>query len=161
MPAPAEVQAATLQRFLAAWQKWDAQEWLDGFADDFTQITLPLSLGIPSRSRAEVEQVLPALVATVKSYQLTIRTVVHDPERNKAAVYALSTGTLPWGPWELEYSVFITFSEAGDQVAVLEEMMDSAFLQEFGPKFGQYLQANGGPRAVAAGVGAGGATAVH
>jgi hypothetical protein len=82
--------------------------------------------------------------------KLTVHHVVHDPDRNKAAVYALSKGTLPWGPWQLEYSVFITFTEAGDKVAVLEEMMDSAFLQDFGPKFAQFLEDNGGPAAVAA-----------
>ena len=54
----------------------------------------------------------------------------------------------------MEYAAFVTFSEAGDKVARLEEMLDSAFLQDFGPKFGQYLQANGGPAAVAAGGGA-------
>lgn len=70
MPAPAQVQAATLQQFLNAWKKWDAKEWLAIFADDFTQVTMPLGLGIPTRSRAEVEQVLPALVATVKSYEV-------------------------------------------------------------------------------------------
>ena len=55
-------------------------------------------------------------------------------------MYALSKGKLPWGPWELEYAVFITFNEAGDKIALLEEMLDSAFLKDFGPKFGQYLQ---------------------
>lgn len=70
MPAPAHVQAATLQRFLDAWKKWDAEEWLAVFADDFTQVTLPFGLGIPPRPRAQVEQVLPALVATVKSYEV-------------------------------------------------------------------------------------------
>ena len=67
-----------------------------------------------------------------------------------AAVYVSSTGELPWGPWRMEYSVFLTFNEAGDKVAMLEEMLDSSFLQTFAPKFGQYLEENGGPVAVAA-----------
>jgi hypothetical protein len=75
---------------------------------------------------------------------------VHDAEKNKAVVYTSSKGNLPWGLWEMEYSVFITFSEAGDKVARVEEMMDSALLQDFGPKFSEYLQAHGGPIAVAA-----------
>ncbi len=54
----------------------------------------------------------------------------------------------------MEYGAFITFSEAGDKVARLEEMLDTAFLKDFGPKFGQYLQAHGRPTAVAAGAGA-------
>jgi hypothetical protein len=59
----------------------------------------------------------------------------------------------------LEYAVFITFTETGDQIARLEEMLDSAFLKDFGPKFGHYLQVNGGAAAVAAGSGASTATA--
>jgi hypothetical protein len=170
MSNSAEAQALTLERFLEAWKKWDAQECIAVFANDFTQVTLPLSLGIPKRKRAQVEETFPALVATVKSYKvrgnysrrqrgqlaeissykLTVRHVVHDVKRNKASVYALSEGTLPWGAWEVEYSVYITFSEAGDKVAVLEEMLDPTFMREFGPKFHQHLQDNGGPVAVAA-----------
>ncbi|CAI7589096.1 hypothetical protein N7533_009981 [Penicillium manginii] len=150
MTASRDVQAATLQKFIDGWKKWNAEEWMATFADHFTQITLPFQLGVPTRTRTQVDQILPALIATVQSYELTVHHVVHDPDRNKAAVYALSKGTLPWGPWQLEYSVFITFTEAGDKVAVLEEMMDSAFLQDFGPKFAQFLEDNGGPAAVAA-----------
>ncbi|RAL16200.1 nuclear transport factor 2 family protein [Aspergillus homomorphus CBS 101889] len=151
MPAPSSTQAATLQRFITAWERWDAQEWISTFSEDFEQATLPLGLNIPVRSRKEVEVVLPALVATVKSYKLQIHHVIHDPENNKAAVYAASTGKLPWGDWNLEYSAFLKFSEDGEKVARLEEMLDTAFLQDFGPKFGKYLQENGGPVAVAAG----------
>ena len=70
MDNPTEVQAATLQRFLEAWKKWDAQEWMAIFADDFTQVTLPFSLGVPNRTRAQVEVTLPALMAIVKSYEV-------------------------------------------------------------------------------------------
>ena len=84
-PAPAHIQAATLQRFLDAWKNWDAEEWLAIFADDFTQVTTPFGLGIPSRSRAEVEQVLPALVATVKSYEVRNKTtLVRSRKRSHA-----------------------------------------------------------------------------
>ena len=75
---------------------------------------------------------------------------MHDVEKNKAAVYAISKGKLPWGPWDLEYSVFITLSDAGNKVARLEEMMDPAFLQDFGPKFRQYIEYQTKPAAVAA-----------
>ncbi|KAJ5592629.1 monooxygenase AgnL5 [Penicillium hordei] len=152
MPAPEKTQAATLEKFIDAWKRWDAQEWLALFSDGFTQVTLPLGLGIPSRPRAQVAQVLPALMATVKSYELTVRHVVHDAANNKAAIYASSKGTLPWGKWQMDYAAFLTFSEAGDKVDAVEEMLDTARLQEFGPKFGEYLAANGGPVAVATGI---------
>ncbi|KAJ6083564.1 hypothetical protein N7467_007699 [Penicillium canescens] len=149
MPASRDVQAATLEKFINGWKNWNAEEWMSTFSDDFTQVTLPFQLGVPTRTRTQVDHILPALIATVSSYELTVHHVIHDSDRNKAAVYALSKGALPWGPWQLEYAVFITFSEAGDKVAVLEEMLDSAFLQDFGPKFAQYLDENGGPVAVA------------
>ncbi|GIK06082.1 monooxygenase AgnL5 [Aspergillus viridinutans] len=150
MPAPALIQAATLQRFILAWKKWDAQEWISTFSDDFEHVTLPVGQGIPIRSRPDVELLLPALVATVESYELTIRHVIHDPGSNKAAIYAVSKGNLPWGDWNLEYSAFVSFTEDGKKVARLEEMLDTAFLQDFGPKYEKYLQDNGGPVAVAA-----------
>nr|UYO77215.1 monooxygenase [Trichoderma crystalligenum] len=153
MPAPAEIQAATLQKFMDAWKKWDAPEFLSLFSDDFTQVTLPLGLGIPSRPRAQVEQVLPALMATIKSYELTFRHVVHDAAANKAAVYVLSKGVLPWGPWQMDYAAFVTFSEAGDKLDTVEEMLDTAKMADFVPKFNQYLEANGGPSAVVAAAG--------
>ena len=70
---------------------------------------------------------------------------MHDVEKSKAVVYAMFKGDFLWGLWDLEYSVFLTFSEAGDKVARLEEMLDPAFLQDFGPKFGQYLAAQARP----------------
>ena len=70
MPGTSKVQADTLKRFLDAWKRWNAEDWLAVFADDFTQVTLPAALGIPNRPRAQVEVMLPALVATVKSYEV-------------------------------------------------------------------------------------------
>ena len=66
--------------------------------------------------------------------------MVHNADKRKAAIYCMSEGTTPWGPWAMEYAVFVTFTETGDRVARLEEMLDSAFMKEFAPKFGQYLR---------------------
>ena len=85
MSALSLVQAATLQRFLHAWEKWDAEEFLAVFANDFTQVTLPLGLGIPTKSRAEVEQVFPALIAVVKSYQVREATYLDVIKRTSLA----------------------------------------------------------------------------
>jgi hypothetical protein len=53
----------------------------------------------------------------------------------------------------MDYAAFVTFTETGDKIAAVEEMLDTVTLREFGPKFEQYLKANGGPAAVAAGAG--------
>ena len=71
MSAPADIQANTLQQFLDAWKRWNAEDWLNIFADDMTQVTMPFALGMAPRPRAEVEQTLPALVATVQSYEVS------------------------------------------------------------------------------------------
>jgi len=63
-------QRLTLERFLNAWRRWSAADQLATFADDFTQVTLPASLGVPNRSRQQVEIMLPALVAIVKSFKV-------------------------------------------------------------------------------------------
>jgi hypothetical protein len=40
--------------------------------------------------------------------------LVHNGEKNKAAIYCISEGTTPWVPWAVEYAVFVTFTETGD-----------------------------------------------
>jgi hypothetical protein len=40
----------------------------------------------------------------------------------------------------MEYAAFFTFNDAGDRIIRLEEMLDSAVMKQFAPKFQQYLQ---------------------
>jgi hypothetical protein len=160
MPAPAHVQASTLERFVDAWKRWNADDMLEVFADDFTQATLPFGMGVPDRERGAVEQVFPKLVGLVDDYkvrtehdqtedlsqssllatQLTVHEILHDAEKNKGVVYGISTGTTPFGPWAMGYATFLTFNEAGNRIARLEEILDSAFMKQFAPKFQQYLR---------------------
>ena len=42
----------------------------------------------------------------------------------------------------MEYAVFVEFSEDGDKIVKLEEMLDSGFMREFAPKFGSFLMEN-------------------
>jgi hypothetical protein len=70
MPAPAHIQAATLQKFLAGWKKFTAEEWMATWSAESRQQILPFSLGVPSRSREEVQQVLPKLIGVLKNYEV-------------------------------------------------------------------------------------------
>nr|POE70858.1 hypothetical protein CFP56_74310 [Quercus suber] len=70
MPAPADVQAATLQTFMDAWTRWDATEYLNVLDRDFTQVMMPCNMEIPPRSLAEVKQVLPTLMGIVKNFDV-------------------------------------------------------------------------------------------
>lgn len=72
--------------------------------------------------------------------QLTIHEVVHDVPQRKAVVYALSTGKTSFGDWASDYAVFFTFDESGEKIVKLEEMIDSAFMKDFFPKFQGYMR---------------------
>lgn len=74
---------------------------------------------------------------------MIIHETIHEATKNKAVIYAISTGKTPFGPWDMEYAMFLTFTEAGDRIARLEEMLDSAFMQQFVPKFQSYLEEHG------------------
>jgi len=78
MPGSRDIQAATLQKFIDGWKKWNAEEWMSTFADDFTQVTLPFQLGVPNRTRTQVDHILPALIATVQSYEVRGTIVIVD-----------------------------------------------------------------------------------
>ncbi|KAA8575245.1 hypothetical protein MFRU_002g02160 [Monilinia fructicola] len=147
MPAPAEVQAATLEKFIAGWKEFTPESWMATWSEDCTQKMLPLSLGVPARSRTEVLGILPKLIGILKNYKVDIYEIVHDAPRGKAVIYATSYADTPFGDfkWTNEYAVFITFTEDGTQVQKFEEMVDTAFYQEFFPKFLRYMEQQGAP----------------
>ncbi|PKX92291.1 nuclear transport factor 2 family protein [Aspergillus novofumigatus IBT 16806] len=147
MPAPADIQAATLNKFLAAWREGSAPDTMALWSDDFKQRLLPLSLGESSfRSRDQAALFYPGLVENLRNWELHIKEIVHDSARGTAAVYATSQADTPFSgeKWTNEYAIFLSFSEDGTKVCRLEEMMDSAFYQSFVPKFQRYLMGLGG-----------------
>jgi len=72
MPAPASVQAATIDKFIAAWKRFTPKDMLATWSDDFTQHTLPFSLGHASRTRAQVEATLPKLAQILTNYTVSL-----------------------------------------------------------------------------------------
>ncbi|ORX99968.1 hypothetical protein BCR34DRAFT_606450 [Clohesyomyces aquaticus] len=133
MPAPAEAQAATLERFIKAWGKWTPQ-FLEEWSEDLTFSTLPFSYGKPTRTRAQVQERYLLLIATPTNFQLKIHNVAHDASQGKAAIYAFTKADTAFGPYENEQAVFISFDESGQKVNKIEEMNDTAFRKEWDPK---------------------------
>ena len=70
MPAPAHIQADTLDRFIAGWKKWTPEDVMATWSSDCVQVMLPLSLGVPPKSISEVKKVLPKLMAILKNYEV-------------------------------------------------------------------------------------------
>jgi hypothetical protein len=71
MPAPADIQAATLNKFLAAWREGSAPDTMALWSDDFKQRLLPLSLGESSfRSRDQAALFYPGLVESLRNWEV-------------------------------------------------------------------------------------------
>lgn len=64
--------------------------------------------------------------------------IVHDSDHNKATLYAIATANTPFMPYRNEQAVFLWFDESGEKVDKIEEMFDSAFMEDFLPKFQGY-----------------------
>lgn len=67
--------------------------------------------------------------------QLNVHEVIHDPIKSKAAIYAMSEADTPYGDddfkWSNEYAAFLTLNEDGTKIKKVEEMVDTAFFQEW------------------------------
>ncbi|KAL7783869.1 hypothetical protein V8C37DRAFT_396641 [Trichoderma ceciliae] len=147
MPAPAEAQPATLKKFLGAWETNSVEDTMALWSDDFTQQLLPLSLGIPAKSKKQAEVAYPRLMKSLTNWKVEIKNVVHDTARGTAAVYStvVADTPMPGGDkWTNEYGIFITFSEDGTRISRLEEMIDTAFFGRIFPSLQQYLAQQGG-----------------
>lgn len=70
MTDTANIQAATLERFLAGWKKFTPQSWTELWSEDFVQQMLPFTLGVPPQSRAQALARLTKLMETLKNYQV-------------------------------------------------------------------------------------------
>ncbi|KAL7783302.1 hypothetical protein V8C43DRAFT_185909 [Trichoderma afarasin] len=146
MPAPADVQTDTLNKFLAAWETNNIEDTVALWSDDFTQQLLPLSLGIPENSRAKAEIAYPRLMKNLTNWKVEVKNVVHDTARGTAVVYSTSLADtpVPGEKWTNEYGIFITFSEDGTRIKRLEEMIDSAFFGRFFPLLQQHFAKQAG-----------------
>ncbi|KAI3318564.1 hypothetical protein HD806DRAFT_540176 [Xylariaceae sp. AK1471] len=145
MPAPANIQAATLDKFISGWKKWSPEAWMATWSQDCKQQLLPFSLGVPYRSKAETQVFLPKLMGVLTNYKMDVHEIVHDVARSKAAIYIISTADTPWEDfkWTNEYAVFVTFTEDGTEINSFKEMVDTAFFQQFFPRFQKFLAEQG------------------
>lgn len=71
MPAPANVQAATLEKLIDAWKTLSAKDTMALWSDDFKQQILPLSLGAPVHSRTQAEAVYPKLTEALSDWKVS------------------------------------------------------------------------------------------
>ncbi len=160
MPSSAEVQAATLEKFIEGWRKWTPEGFLDSWSEDCTQQNLPFSSNVPVKTRADAEKLFPILMSLMTNFQVSgriivadpgitrilahvnrqieIHNIVRDPAQRKAVIYALTKADTPFGPYANEHSLFVWFDETGEKVQKIEEMFDAIVMQNFLPKLEKY-----------------------
>ncbi|KAG5991329.1 hypothetical protein E4U43_004049 [Claviceps pusilla] len=139
MSTTADIEAETLQRFIAGWRAWTMDSFFANLADDFTQKPLPFSAMHPPRTRDELYPVLTTLMSVLTNFKLTIHNTIHDPTTHTAALYTLAEADSPLGPYRNEQAVFVWFSPAGDKIQRIEELFDTVFMRDFMPRFRAYM----------------------
>ncbi|KAL2156765.1 hypothetical protein VTH82DRAFT_1511 [Thermothelomyces myriococcoides] len=140
MSDQAAVQEATLDEFIEAWKRWKPDTFFDTWTDNCTVTSLPFSLGVPTRSREEMDKLIPALMGVMSNWELTVHTIVHDTAHGQAAIYALSKADTPIGPYKNEHALFLWFDKSGKKVDKIEEMIDQAVLKDFFPRLQVYME---------------------
>ncbi|KAG6015672.1 hypothetical protein E4U41_004578 [Claviceps citrina] len=151
MPPPADVQKATLDKFIDAWARWHADDFIALWSDGLTFTELPFSSGKPTRPRDKLEPRYRLLMSTLTNYKLDVKHVVHDTARAKACIYGVVRADAPCGAYANEQALFIAFDESGERVDRIEEMNDSAFRKEWDPKYYELIGFGQPPKAKAKG----------
>lgn len=73
MPAPAEKQTATLNKFIEGWKGWTPDGFLASWSEDCAQVTLPFSSGVAPRTRAITEELFPKLMSILTNFEVPSR----------------------------------------------------------------------------------------
>lgn len=155
MPASADIQAATIQKFIEGWRGWTPEGFLSTWSDDCSQQQLPFSSQVPLRTREHVEKFFPKLMSILTNFQVskepkvcvgiinigqfTLHNVVHDAPQGKAVIYAITEADSPFGPYHNEHAIFLWFDDSGEKLCKIEELFDTVVMNEFLPKIHQYL----------------------
>jgi hypothetical protein len=71
MSPKAEVQAATVEKFIEGWRGWTPEGFLATWSEDCQQKTLPFSFGVPIRTRAHCEQIFPVLMSVLSNFEVS------------------------------------------------------------------------------------------
>jgi hypothetical protein len=71
MLASAEVQKATLDKYIEGWKKWTPSDSIAAWSDDVTFKQLPLNSGKPSRSRQQLEPRYIMLIENLMNFEVS------------------------------------------------------------------------------------------
>ena len=69
---------------------------------------------------------------------------VNDPVARTVVLHSRGSADTPFGLYANEYIFFLKMNENGDELVEVDEMVDSAFVQEWFPKLAAHMEKHPG-----------------
>lgn len=135
----------TAYAVLDSYSALDVDALLGPTAANFTHQVLPLSLGMPVRSRDEFASHATRFVTIFKSFAMEPQAVFEDAEQNAVVAYCKMVGELNMGlgAWENECVIMMRMSEDGTAVVEHREFVDSVKAQLLPKKLAEVMGKTG------------------
>lgn len=67
----------------------------------------------------------------------------YDENARTSVCHGFSTATSAIGPYKMEAVIMMKFDEAGEKIVRIDEMMDSAYMNDYLAKVTAHMQAQG------------------
>ncbi|KAK5996388.1 Monooxygenase AgnL5-like protein [Cladobotryum mycophilum] len=142
MSTIAEKQLATAKALFDGYNEYTADAVLRVRAPECVHAIWPTSLNRPSKTNDEYREFFGPLQKLMKNYEVKIHKIINDAENHMLALYATGRGESAAAPYQGEYVFFLTFTEDGEKITLIEQFVDSAFAQSYLVKVREYNEKN-------------------
>ncbi|KAF4556707.1 Hypothetical protein D9617_1g085860 [Elsinoe fawcettii] len=125
---PQSKRMATAEQVLHAYSTLSVDAILSPLSSTvFKQQILPMSLGMPARSKDEFSKHAAGITSVFRKFRMEPQQIYEDEVRNAVVIYAKMIGTLVkgMGEWENECVMIMKFDQSGEKVVELQEFVDS------------------------------------
>ncbi|KAK5173537.1 uncharacterized protein LTR77_002218 [Saxophila tyrrhenica] len=124
-------QKSLTAKFIKIEEAWDIEANIQLRTNDCIYHLRPTTLGHPPRNNDEFREFYTSLKALWTDYKLEVLQTTHDAETHKSVIHAINYAETPAGPFEMECIMILSFTEDGTKLKRVEELADSAYLNEF------------------------------
>jgi hypothetical protein len=129
----------TASAFLVTYDDWSVPSILSLRSPSCVHHTLPVSLGVPSRSNAEYTKFIELQLSSFSEVRFRVidddKTVV-DVETGKVVMHVSCSATTAAGDYKNEYIFTLTMDKGGDLVDEIVEFIDSGYSKNFKERLG-------------------------
>ncbi|GAB1737384.1 hypothetical protein NU219Hw_g1529t1 [Hortaea werneckii] len=134
----------TAQAVCDGYEKWEIDAVMAPRTQDCIHHLGPKSLGRPLRNNEQYCAYFSTVQTLFHDFKIQVADQVFDVDEKRAALHVFGSASSPVGKYEQEYSWFLTFNKDGTKVKRMEEMTDSAYLEEFFKRLHSYVEGGGG-----------------